>query len=190
MGEPTVRCLYCGGPQSAEHPTCSTCGAVARFVTCTSCKAKIPAGDEKCSRCGAVVEPGAKPSASPPCPRCRDHVLVLRRFADGASALQCERCNGCFVRVHDWSVIVDDAAGGHPLDARELVVPGGTRLTPDQLAETTRCPACLRDMDRFHFGLTSPAVVDVCDTHGMWLDAGELATVLAVAADVAKSGRL
>jgi Zn-finger nucleic acid-binding protein len=117
-------------------------------------------------------------------------VLVLRRFDDGAAALQCENCNGCFVRVRDWSAIVDESASGHPVDTKNFVVAGGARLTPDQLAETTHCPACGRDMDRFHFGVTSPAVVDVCETHGMWLDAGELATVLAVAGDVAKSGHL
>jgi len=189
MSESTLRCLYCGGPQTAEHPACPTCGAIARFVTCDKCKAKVPAGDEKC-RCGAPLDPNAKTTAAPPCPRCQGQSLVLRRFGDGAAALQCESCHGCFVRVRDWSLIVDDSASGHPVDTKDFVVAGGPRLTPNQLAETTRCPACGRDMDRFHFGVNSPAVVDVCETHGMWLDAGELGTVLAVAAEVAKAGKL
>ncbi len=92
--------------------------------------------------------------------------------------------------MRDWSVVVDDSVGGHPIDTKDFVVAEAARLSPDQLAETTRCPACRREMDRFHFGVTSPAVVDVCDTHGMWLDAGELATVLAVASGVARSGHL
>ena len=189
MAEPTMRCLYCGGPQSAEQPACPTCGAVARFVTCTSCKSKVPAGDEKC-KCGATIDPGAKTTMSPPCPRCPGHALVLRRMADGATALQCEHCNGCFVRVRDWSLIVDDSASGHPVDTTAFAVSGGAKLAADALAETARCPACGRDMDRFHFGVNTPAVVDVCETHGMWLDAGELAIVLAAATAVAKSGHL
>jgi Zn-finger nucleic acid-binding protein len=118
-------------------------------------------------------------------------VLVLRRFSDDASsALQCENCHGCFVRVHDWTLIVDDSTGGHPIDTKDFVVPEAGRLPVATLIAMVRCPACHKEMDRFHFGVQSSAVVDVCEVHGMWLDAGELAEVLAVAGEVAKSQHL
>ena len=186
----SVHCLYCGGPLSDEHPACSVCGAVARFVACAKCGAKNPAGAETCT-CGATLASEATASASPPCPRCADRVLVLRRLSDEkATALQCENCHGCFIRVRDWSLVVDDSASGHPIDTKDFVPPESGQLSAEKLIATTHCPACRKPMDRFHFGVQSPAVVDVCDAHGMWLDAGELAQVVAFAADVSKSHHL
>jgi len=169
MAEATVHCLYCGGLQSAEHPACPVCGAIARF--------------------GAAAS-AAPEATSPPCPRC-GRALVLRRLSDDAStALQCEACHGCFLRVRDWSLVVDDTENGHPIDTKDFVVPESGALPRDELVPLVRCPACHKEMDRFHFGVRSPAVVDVCDAHGMWLDAGELAQVVPYAAEVAKSQRL
>jgi Zn-finger nucleic acid-binding protein/DNA-directed RNA polymerase subunit RPC12/RpoP len=189
MADSTVHCLYCGGTVSADHPVCPVCQAIARFVTCPKCGAKNPAGSDTCT-CGASLG-SARASSAPPCPRCAGRVLVLRRMSDGKStALQCEGCHGCFVRVRDFSLVVDDSMAGHPVDTKDFVVPASGSLPPDKLVETTRCPACRKEMDRFHFGVRSPAVVDVCDAHGMWLDAGELAQVVAFAADVAKGEQL
>lgn len=185
----SVRCLYCGGPQTPAHPECPACRATASFVKCASCGASVPAGDARC-RCGAEVHPGQAASA-PPCPRCPGHVLALRRLSDGRSCvLQCEGCHGCFVRVRDWGFVVDDSAGGHPIDVGDFLERPAERLTAAQLIETARCPACGKAMDRCHFGLRSPAVVDICQDHGMWLDAGELAPVLDCARGVATTGKL
>jgi Zn-finger nucleic acid-binding protein len=190
MADPTVHCLYCGGTQSAAHPACPVCGAIARFVVCPKCGAKNAEGSETCT-CGAPLASAAPGSPSPPCPRCPDRVLVLRRLSDGEStALQCEGCHGCFIRVRDWSLVVDDSEAGHPIDTKDFVVPASGALPAEKLVAMTRCPACRKEMDRFHFGVRSPAVVDVCDAHGMWLDAGELAQVIAFAADVAKGEHL
>lgn len=41
-----------------------------------------------------------------------------------------------------------------------------------------RCPACQKTMNRQAFGRISGVVVDVCKSHGIWFDAGELAEVL------------
>ena len=184
------RCLYCGGAQTIEHPACLACGAIARFVHCAVCAAIVPAGDETC-RCGAPLHPGLKP-APPSCPRCSDRTLVVRRLSDGvSSALQCEACHGCFVRAHDWALVVDDAAGGHTIDTTDFVLQKESdRLPAERLIANASCPACHKTMDRFHFGLRSPAVVDICEDHGLWVDAGELAEVLAVAGSVAKSEHL
>ena len=40
------------------------------------------------------------------------------------------------------------------------------------------CPVCGKLMNRKAFGRISGVVVDVCKTHGVWFDAGELAEVI------------
>jgi Zn-finger nucleic acid-binding protein len=49
-----------------------------------------------------------------------------------------------------------------------------------------KCPVCGEMMLRRNFRESSGVVVDVCSAHGLWLDAGELATIL----EFAKTGAL
>ena len=51
-----------------------------------------------------------------------------------------------------------------------------------------RCPGCSREMERGRFGASSNVVIDVCLTHGVWLDSGEVVAVADHAALRARVG--
>jgi Zn-finger nucleic acid-binding protein len=90
---------------------------------------------------------------------------------------QCARCLGCFVRAEDFSELVRQEESGHHVDLH--VAQTGRELPRQILLAPVRCPHCPREMDRARFAQRAELVVDVCATHGIWLDAGELPMVLA-----------
>ena len=48
----------------------------------------------------------------------------------------------------------------------------------EQEVHYLHCPACKKLMNRQAFGRVSGVVVDVCQSHGVWFDAGELTQVI------------
>ncbi|MEO8877259.1 MAG: hypothetical protein ABI461_16820 [Polyangiaceae bacterium] len=61
-----------------------------------------------------------------------------------------------------------------PLGALVVVARGHE---PDKLPYVD-CIVCARRMDRVNFASRSDAIVDICNIHGIWLDAGELIPIL------------
>jgi Zn-finger nucleic acid-binding protein len=127
-----------------------------------------------CGGCGAEL--GLEPiddAAGLACPAC---VVSLRTFGDASGKLHdCGRCGGQFV---------EGALLQELLERRALVggaVPRRALARSTALAEVRYipCPACKKLMGRKNFGGTSGVIVDVCVTHGVWFDAGELPRVLA-----------
>jgi len=57
---------------------------------------------------------------------------------------------------------------------------------PGAVLELARCPLCKKALERGRFAGKSDVVVDLCDRHGLWLDAGELARILAFVAQAAR----
>lgn len=89
--------------------------------------------------------------------------------------LQCVDCRGCFLRLHAWSEILDRASLASTAEIAHFLPPEPGRELPRQvLLEWVRCPDCTRVMDRITFGARSDVVVDICNMHGIWVDAGEL----------------
>jgi Zn-finger nucleic acid-binding protein len=56
-------------------------------------------------------------------------------------------------------------------------------LPKDILLQIVDCPDCHREMDRARFAQRASLVVDICLVHGMWLDAGELVSLLTFVKD-------
>ncbi|MDB4941260.1 MAG: hypothetical protein JWP97_794 [Labilithrix sp.] len=78
-----------------------------------------------------------------------------------------------FVGGRAWSAIADDPALARTIAAK---LPAGGQ-TPSQLLPLVRCPSCAREMERGRWGASSSVIVDVCIMHGLWLDAGEIASL-------------
>jgi len=91
---------------------------------------------------------------------------------------QCARCLGCFLRTEDFSHLVDFEESGRHLALSSFVPTDGRALPRQALLALVHCPHCPREMDRARFDQRAEMVIDVCPTHGMWLDAGELPMVL------------
>ncbi len=56
--------------------------------------------------------------------------------------------------------------------------PRRSQLELDAAVRYRSCPSCGQVMNRKNFGRRSGVIVDVCTTHGVWFDPGELTAVL------------
>lgn len=134
------------------------------------------AGSRFCANCGAeatreVVEDG-KPLK---CPRCREDMQALR--LGSTTARECAQCGGLWLDPdslqklanarEETSGVVGVLAARVPLNASS---PDVVRYIP--------CPRCDKLMNRSNFARSSGVIIDVCKSHGVWLDRGELQRVL------------
>ncbi|MGH7328925.1 MAG: zf-TFIIB domain-containing protein, partial [Polyangiaceae bacterium] len=113
-----------------------------------------------------------------PCPRC-GNALEISTFGR-AIIKTCAKCRGCFVPALQFSFILNDYVSGVELPMASLPPPLPPSHGPgvDPRLGSVACIACGREMDRINFASRSGAIVDVCNMHGIWLDAGELVPIL------------
>jgi Zn-finger nucleic acid-binding protein len=176
MSEPALRCPGCGAPAAADAASCDYCGSALATVTCASCFASMFAGSRFCARCGAeatreLIEDGAPL----PCPRCREPMQALRL---GDTAVhECAACGGLWLAPEALQRLSDGReARADVVSALGARVP--TVRTPPDVVRYVPCPQCGHLMNRKNFAQSSGVVLDVCATHGVWLDRGERERVL------------
>ncbi|MBS2015173.1 MAG: zf-TFIIB domain-containing protein [Deltaproteobacteria bacterium] len=143
-------CFFCG--------TAGTAGG-----TCQSCLVPI----------GNPYAEGTAP-VSLGCPRCATSRLTAIGIAPNTSVHACTQCHGVMVGARAWCTLLT-----RPDLAQQLM----SRLPPrpasaEQLVRMLKCPQCAREMERGRFGASSNIVIDVCTTHGLWLDGGEIGAVV------------
>jgi len=110
------------------------------------------------------------------CPRCH-RSLVRRRYAE----LDVDECDGCGGLLIEPSMLDRIVASRDSTTGLHLALP----RRPYQRETTVtyiRCPVCNKMMNRQAFGRLSGVIVDVCRSHGVWFDAGELSEVLSFVA--------
>jgi Zn-finger nucleic acid-binding protein len=93
------------------------------------------------------------------------------------TARECGACGGLWLDPSTLQRLADaedDRAG--------IVSMLATRVpsvaTPPDVVRYVPCPCCEKLMNRKNFAHSSGVVLDVCATHGVWLDRGELERVL------------
>lgn len=171
---PVVRCGSCGGALAPEHEACTWCGsAVVRRAApggpvCPECFARTPEGSRFCTACGVAFrpEPLAAAGRELPCPACA--APMAAHALAGIALSSCGRCEGLWVPDGHLERLLEGAGGGE-LAPR---VRGGNPTR--QAVAYRRCPECETQMQRRNFQRSSGVIVDVCRTHGTWLDADEL----------------
>lgn len=169
---PDLRCLFCGATHRESDDACAICRSPITRVVCTSCRSPVAAGEERC-RCGAPLLPDAQHEQMA-CPRCKSE-LDRTELDANTVAHRCSRCLGSFFGIRDWTVVLDAAAVGRPLPLAGFVaLPPGREVPRAVLEAGAACPRCRKAMERITFAMRSNVVVDICSSHGMWLDAGEL----------------
>jgi Zn-finger nucleic acid-binding protein len=182
----TLDCPRCGAPASPESVTCAYCQAALALVGCPRCLGRVFQGARFCQHCGAPLEgpvrepPGA--STSVPCPRCPDRAGALAPRQLGTThLLECERCGGTWLDAQTFAGIVSDRDRQAAL-ATAMPARAAAATAPQPVRETgvryLGCPECGALMNRENFGRRSGVVIDVCRTHGVWCDAGELGDVV------------
>jgi Zn-finger nucleic acid-binding protein len=110
------------------------------------------------------------------CPTC-DRPLESE-IVGGQAFERCGGCGGEYFAHHALEELL--AAHAPPTGAR-----GSGYHRPSPLSDPVRyrkCPSCGEAMLRQNFRESSGVVVDVCAAHGIWLDRGELATLIEFAA--------
>lgn len=150
---------------------CFFCGTSGPQGTgCPSCLVPIPR-----------LAPDA--AASYACPRCATPLLALG-IAPSATIHACPSCHGILVGARAWCTLV-----ARPELAPAIAAKLPARAAPpNELVRMLKCPACAREMERGRFGNSSNIVIDVCLSHGIWLDSGEVVAVADHAALRARVG--
>jgi Zn-finger nucleic acid-binding protein/uncharacterized membrane protein len=107
------------------------------------------------------------------CPDC--HVALERIEHESVQIHRCPSCSGVLVTHGDLKAAADDESAPRT-DAERLdaALAASARVNEAGDADTRRCPVCDRAMRRYVYAYSSGVLVDGCDAHGLWLDAGEL----------------
>ncbi len=109
------------------------------------------------------------------CPRCSTE-LKSHPF-DQATVQSCPSCEGAWFPDEALATVTDNTLS--ELESSELspslVGDKLEKIDPDKLIN---CPQCDVQMERFRYSLTCDVVLDECPAHGIWLDDGELGTLM------------
>jgi Zn-finger nucleic acid-binding protein len=135
---------------------------------------------DACQRChDPLREPELGAIACPACAVARRGAGPLERFAAGPIALHgCATCRGVFVTARAWCLLL--AAPERSTEVTQML---GALGASGAVLDLVKCPVCAKPLERGRFAGRSAVVVDLCDRHGLWLDAGELTQILAFTAE-------
>jgi Zn-finger nucleic acid-binding protein len=110
------------------------------------------------------------------CPSC--DLPLESEIVAGQPFDRCVRCSGEYFSHHALHELLS-AHAGQPGEAE------ASYRRPSPFSDPVRyrkCPSCGEPMLRRNFCESSGIVVDVCAAHGVWLDRGELASLIEFAA--------
>jgi Zn-finger nucleic acid-binding protein len=171
----SILCPGCGGSIAVGSRACPYCGSTVATCRCSACLAWNLAGAAHCQACGRSLASSVERAGiavTYPCPRC-DCLLRAREYGD-LSVEECDKCGGLFLAPTTMERLV--AARDMPTTLR-LALPK-REMKRETAVRYIFCPTCGKSMNRQAFGRISGVVVDVCKSHGVWFDAGELAEVI------------
>ena len=159
---------------------CPGCGArrIPGGARCPACDLPFPrAWAERLAERFVPQDDGWKNPEHPWfCPRCPKAPLVPRQYR-GLELRTCRGCLGMLVRHQALDRLRESdevrarvLSAVRPLDGAAPV----EVEAPAEVQKPVDCPACRKTMARVQFAQVSAVVIDVCATHGLWLDEGEL----------------
>lgn len=161
------------------------------MANCRNCGAPLPTGTISCSYCGSrndvdlaglpLVRRGGECDGERLCPRCGVPLVPVSVTLEGELELdRCGECLGLFFDPGELERILNATARGIATVDRRLI----SRIMEGSPSRShpvgyIRCPVCRGVMNRTRYGEKSGVIVDRCPDHGIWLDGGELRTLLA-----------
>lgn len=189
VGHPTagaemLSCPLCGAPASPDSATCAYCHAALALVGCPRCLGRVFQGARFCQHCGAPLEVPARPVAAAGaalrCPRCPDSAgaRLAPRTLGTTSLSECAVCGGTWLDAQTFAAVITERDRQAALATALPGASTASRPPPEGVVRYLKCPECARLMNRENFGRRSGVVIDLCKSHGAWLDAGELGEVV------------
>lgn len=172
--EDATRCPVCEAGRGARKPSkptlCQGCGnEVVDPADCPICRA----GRGRRKRAPSPIEAG-----KPACPRCAEY-LEEQKWEEVA-VLQCPNCRGTFFPERGLEATLNKLrATVSPMDVASVLAEFKGRFTR-QLPTAVRykaCPTCRTVMTRRNYQTVSGVIVDVCGTHGTWVDEAAFAAL-------------
>ncbi len=181
-----VRCSACGAPRREGAAQCGFCSSDFTLrerdlnTICPGCLTRIADRSRFCHSCGVAIAPQvlASDSTTHPCPACGDaHHLSGRRIETDVSFLECQRCGGIWLGHEAFGHLQERAR------LKEIRWLGEEAAERQPATSQTgplyrKCPMCAKQMSRRNFEYRSGVIIDVCPSHGLWLDLGELERIL------------
>ena len=183
-----VRCSACGAPREGRSASCVYCGSSFTLherdlnTICPSCFVRVSDKARFCHHCAGAIHPenDAGEATESKCPACDGEVKLISRRLGDLSALECGRCAGLWVGAEVFRHLESSARERRLPEALAQVAEGpaagGTGTQEGRLYRP--CPACGKLMLRQNYGRRSGVVIDLCKSHGVWLDDRELAQIL------------
>lgn len=114
------------------------------------------------------------------CPTCRAPMIVVE--LDGVEVDHCLACHGVWLDSGELELLIEIARS---TPGRLHAALGAAAAGP---AGPRRCPRCWRKLRALQVGDTPAVTLDRCPAgHGLWFDAGELATIVRHYADGAEA---
>jgi Zn-finger nucleic acid-binding protein len=162
-------------------------------MNCGRCGAPLPLGSSFCRHCREAHDADLRVLARPAtrqgsgerrCPGCAELLECWRVEVGGPPHVleldRCARCAGLFFDPEELEAVLRDGAIAAPdVDHPRLAeLLAETKPDPGRKVRYVPCPACGALMQRQAYGARSGVVVDRCGRHGVWLDGGELRSLL------------
>jgi Zn-finger nucleic acid-binding protein len=92
---------------------------------------------------------------------------------------ECTRCKGSLLSPRELTRIAEHVTEHEAMSVGRFVPPPPGQEIPRQtMLALVTCPGCRQPMERTNFASYGGLAVDLCATHGMWLDAGELVALI------------
>ena len=176
-----LTCTNCGGIVKPDDKACPYCEAMLdkeamkSTTLCPKCFTRIADDARHCSGCGIEIRPQALTPIphDKVCPRCQAELRI--RALGISDVIECGGCQGIWIRSGAFESICRDAVlnGAVPLPdwpkQPEINTPTGPFYIP-----CLQCDKLMQHRQFKHNQRTIGVIIDVCRSHGIWLDHREL----------------
>lgn len=161
-------------------PGCENCGAPLpeNSLVCTYCETRNSVDLRAIGGFSRIAAAG--PAAPRLCPCCDVPLQTVAVQAEQPVHLErCDRCHGLFFDPGELPYLIEQSVRNvFAVDRSALASVSHVTPRAQRARHYVWCPQCRELMNQINYGQRSGIVVDWCKLHGIWLDSGELRSLL------------
>ena len=160
-------------------PGCVNCGAPLpqNSLVCTYCETRNSVDLRSIGGFSRVDQESQVPRI---CPCCDIPMKTISVQADPPVRIErCEQCHGLFFDPGELPFLIEHSVKNvFETDLFALSALSNSAKLPPRKRHYVRCPHCRVLMNQISYGQRSGIVIDWCKPDGIWLDSGELRSLL------------